>query len=401
MTKTFSVKIGNISVGGGAPVVIQSMTNTSTQHIKETADQIIELHNAGAKIVRITVNNADAAKATPYIKELVQKHANIPIVGCFHYNGHTLLNEFPECAKSLDKYRINPGNMGFGEKRDIHFESIIECALKYNKPIRIGVNWGSLDKKVLSQMMDENSQNKIHLSSEEIVENAMVESALMSARKALRYGMSENQIVLSAKTSKVQSVVRVYKKLHSLSRFPLHVGLTEAGIGLPGAVSTAAALSILLSQGIGDTIRCSITPKLGESRIQEIKICKAVLDALEIERFQPKIAACPGCGRTSSTYFQKLAEDVQNFIDCSMLQWKAQYQGIENLNIAVMGCIVNGPGESKHADIGISLPGSGEEPVAPVFINGKKQYTLRGDNIANDFKDIITLYIQNNFSAKK
>ncbi len=392
--KTHQVIIGNIPVGGGAPIVVQSMTNTDTSDIEATTKQVIELSEAGSEIVRITVNNEAAAKAVPFIKENIGKRGyTTPLVGCFHYNGHRLLTQFPDCAKALDKYRINPGNVGFGEKRDRQFDVMVERAIEYNKPIRIGVNWGSLDQDLATELMNDNSASLSPKSADEIMREALVVSTLKSAKRAEELGLPANRIVISTKVSRIQDLIAVYMELARRSNYCLHLGLTEAGIGSKGIVATASALGILLHQGIGDTIRASITPIPGDSRIQEVTICQEVLQTLGLRSFLPLVSSCPGCGRTTSTFFQELAEKIQNFIRVQIVEWKKSYPGVENMNVAVMGCIVNGPGESKHADIGISLPGSGEDPIAPVFIDGKKTYTLRGGNIAEEFQNILTEYV--------
>ena len=393
--KTKVVAVGDVMIGGANHVVVQSMTNTPTKDIAATTNQIIELHNAGAQIVRVTVNDLDAAKAVPQIVANLKKIGlRIPLVGCFHYNGHALLTEVPECAESLDKYRINPGNVGFKTKRDKNFEQIIELAIKYNKPVRIGVNWGSLDQELVAYLMDENAKKPMPESADFVMRKAMVSSAIDSAEKAINIGLSPDKIILSAKLSKVQDLIAVYRELSAKTTYPLHLGLTEAGMGIKGVAATTAALSILLQESIGDTIRASLTPKVGESRTLEVKLCQEVLQSLCIRDFAPQITACPGCGRTSSTYFQQLAEDIQSHIDTNMMIWKRNYKNVESIKIAVMGCIVNGPGESKHADIGISLPGDGENPVAVVFTNGKKTHTLRGDGITKDFITLIEEYIR-------
>ncbi len=400
--KTLKVSVGSKFIGGDAPILVQSMTNTDTADAQKTAMQIIELHKAGSEIVRITVNNDEAAKAVPEIHEIILKSGyDIPLVGCFHYNGHSLLSKYQGCAEALAKYRINPGNVGFGEKRDKQFEQMVEVALHFNKPIRIGVNWGSLDQSLLAQLMDENSKSTKPKTSLEILHKALISSCLLSATHAEKIGMPSDRIIISCKTSRVQDLVKVYKVLAAQSNYALHLGLTEAGIGIKGAVSTSAALAILLEQGIGDTIRASITPKPGAARTEEVEICKSVLQSLSLRSFAPEVSACPGCGRTTSTYFQTLAEAIDVFIKNSMPQWQKQFPGVENLKIAVMGCIVNGPGESKHADIGISLPGTGEEKIAPVFIDGKKTHTLRGDFIAEEFIDILTQYIKSKYIKVK
>lgn len=399
---THKVQVGNVFVGGGAPVVVQSMTNTDTEDAASTAKQIIELWQAGSEIVRITVNTEKAAKQVAEIKNiLLKKNCNAPIVGDFHYNGHTLLTNYPDCAQALDKYRINPGNVGFGKKRDAQFEIMVEKAIEYNKPVRIGVNWGSLDQDLVVKMMDDNTKSANPKSSDEIMKDALVQSALISAQKAVDIGLPQNMICISAKVSRVGHLIDVYTALSKSCDYALHLGLTEAGMGSKGIVATTSALSYLLMNGIGDTIRASLTPKPNESRTIEVKVCQEILQSLGLRSFTPQVTACPGCGRTTSTYFQELAEKIQNFLATSMPKWKEKYAGVENLNVAVMGCIVNGPGESKHADVGISLPGNGEAPVAPVFIDGKKAMTLRGDKIAEEFQDIVVNYIENRYGKKE
>ena len=391
---TNKVKVGNQYIGGGSPILIQSMTNTDTADVKATAAQVIELYNAGSEIVRITVNNEESAKAVGSIRELMLKqNYDIPLVGCFHYNGHSLLEKYPSCAEALAKYRINPGNVGFGQKRDKQFEQMIQIALKNDKPVRIGVNWGSLDQDLLKELMDKNKGKAYS----EIMHDALLLSCLTSAEKARNIGLQENKIILSCKTSRIEDLIIVYQALAKSSNYALHLGLTEAGMGIKGTVSTAAALAILLNQGIGDTIRVSITPKPGKPRTEEVEICKAVLQSLNLRSFAPQVSSCPGCGRTTSTYFQELTEEIDDFIKTKMPEWKLKYKGVETLKIAVMGCIVNGPGESKHADIGISLPGTGEEKIAPVFIDGSKSYTLRGEAIASEFAQILEQYIIRRF----
>lgn len=400
--KTHKVQVGKYYIGGDAPILIQSMTNTDTADAIGTAEQVIALHEAGSEIVRITVNNEQAARAVGEIKNIIiKKGYDISLVGCFHYNGHHLLKEFPDCAEALDKYRINPGNVGFGEKRDKQYEQMVNIALERNKPIRIGVNWGSLDQDLLAELMDENSKKNLPKSATEILYDALVLSCLVSAQKAEKLGMSKDKIILSCKTSRIPDLVVVYQALAKYSNYALHLGLTEAGMGIKGTVATSSALAILLSQGIGDTIRASITPNPGGSRTEEVKLCKALLQSLNFRSFAPEVSACPGCGRTTSSYFQTLSQDIDKFIQDNMNTWKNLYPGVENLKIAVMGCIVNGPGESKHADIGISLPGTGEEKIAPVFIDGKKSHTLRGDSIAEDFTKILMEYIVRKFSPKQ
>jgi (E)-4-hydroxy-3-methylbut-2-enyl-diphosphate synthase len=399
---THKVAVGNIFVGGGEPVVVQSMTNTDTENATSTASQILELWQAGSEVVRITVNTEEAAKKVPEIKNiLLAKNCNVPVVGDFHYNGHTLLTKYSDCAKVLDKYRINPGNVGFGKKKDSQFETMVEKAIEYNKPVRIGVNWGSLDQELVVKMMDDNTKASVQKSADDIMKEALVRSALISAQKAEDIGLSKNKIIISAKVSRVQHLIDVYTELSKQSDYALHLGLTEAGMGSKGIVATTSALSYLLMNGIGDTIRASLTPKPNETRTTEVKVCQEILQSLGLRSFTPQVIACPGCGRTTSTTFQELAENIQNFLAGSMPQWKEKYTGVENLNVAVMGCIVNGPGESKHADIGISLPGNGEAPIAPVFIDGKKTHTLRGEKIAEEFQTIVIDYIENRFGNKE
>lgn len=396
--KTHKVQVGNQYIGGDAPILIQSMTNTDTANINETVKQVIELYLAGSEIVRLTVNNDEAAKAVPEIYNQVLKYGyDVPLVGCFHYNGHTLLKDNPGCAESLAKYRINPGNVGFGEKRDKQYEQMINIALENNKPIRIGVNWGSLDQAILAQLMDENNKKQLAKSAKEVLYDALVTSCLSSAKLAEKLGLTKDKIIISCKTSKIPDLITVYQALAANCNYALHLGLTEAGMGMKGTVATSSALSILLNQGIGDTIRASITPKPGGARTEEVELCKAVLQSLTFRNFAPEVSACPGCGRTTSTYFQSLSQDIDNYIKTNMPEWQKKYPGVENLKIAVMGCIVNGPGESKHADIGISLPGTGEETIAPVFIDGKKTHTLRGEKITEEFTNILLAYIEKKF----
>lgn len=389
--QTHIVKIRDIAIGGGSSIKIQSMTDTNTSEVEKTVDQIIELINAGSEIVRITVDTVESAEAVPFIRErLTEKGFNVPLVGCFHYNGHTLLSQVPSCAEALDKYRINPGNVGFGNKKDQNFETIVKIAIKYNKPIRIGANWGSLDQEILAQMMDK--AIKYNLDNDEVIVRAMVESAISSAARAVEIGLPEDMIILSAKVSRIDLLKRIYVELASRSRYALHLGLTEAGMGIPGIVSTTAALTSILQLGIGDTIRASITPAPGEARINEVLACKEVLQSLGLRKFAPSVTSCPGCGRTKSDDFKKLTMETNSFMQSLV----SKYPGVENLKIAVMGCIVNGPGESKHADIGISLPGKGEEDVAVVFIDGEKSDTLRGD-IFRKFKEMILKYVEKRF----
>lgn len=398
--KTLAVQVGPVIIGGDHPIVVQSMTNTDTADVEATVAQVIELADAGSQVVRVTVNNEAAAQGVPKIREALDKRGyNVPLAGCFHYNGHRLLADVPECAIALEKYRINPGNVGFGAKRNTQFEMMIEAALKYGKSVRIGVNWGSLDQDLSTRLMDENAKLAEPLSADAILREALVQSALDSAKLAQDIGLVADRIILSCKVSRVQDLVAVYQALAERSNYALHVGLTEAGMGSKGIVATTAGLSLLLQQGIGDTIRASLTPRPGEPRTTEVLVCQQVLQSLNLRSFAPQVTACPGCGRTTSTYFQELADRIQGYISQQMPVWQKQYPGVEHLNIAVMGCIVNGPGESKHADIGISLPGSGESPVAPVFIDGEKRHTLRGDGIADEFQSILEEYVQNRFAA--
>jgi len=388
-----TVLIGNVVIGGGAPVVVQSMTNTDSADIERTISQINELAAAGSEIVRITVNNEDAAKAVPYIIEKV----NVPVVGDFHYNGHTLLESFPDMAKALAKYRINPGNVGFGEKHDKQFAMMVEAAIKYDKPVRIGVNWGSLDQEVATKLMDENAKSKTPKTADGVLKEAMIISALTSAKRAEEIGLSADKIIISCKISRPLDLIDVYRQLSKRCNYALHLGLTEAGMGIKGIAATAAALTPLLLEGIGDTIRASLTPLPNESRTREVEACQEILQSLGLRSFNPQVSACPGCGRTTSTFFQELADQINSFLRNQMPVWKTKYKGVENLNVAVMGCIVNGPGESKHADIGISLPGTGESPAAPVFIDGAKAITLRGEKIAEEFQQIVENYIKMRF----
>ena len=400
--KTRAVRVRNVIVGGGAPVIVQSMTNTDTADVAGTVDQIKQLHEAGSEIVRITVNNDAAAKAVPLIREkLIQANIDAPLVGCFHYNGHQLLTDYPGLAENLDKYRINPGNVGFGQKRDRQFEIMIEKAVHYNKPVRIGVNWGSLDGDLFTKLMDENAALPDPKSADEVTREALVQSALINAAKAEAIGLKPDQIILSAKVSRVPDLIMVYRELARRSNYALHLGLTEAGMGSKGIVASALAEGILLFEGIGDTIRASLTPEPGGDRTLEVKVCREILQSLGLRSFTPEVSACPGCGRTTSTVFQELAGKIQKFLDDKMKIWKEQYPGAESLKVAVMGCIVNGPGESKRADIGISLPGTGEAPAAPVFIDGKKAMTLRGENIASEFEKIVEDYVEKKFTQSK
>ena len=397
---TTAVKVGDVVVGGGAPVVVQSMTNTDTADIAGTVAQIAALARAGSEIVRITVDRDEAAKAVPHIRDALSKRGvRVPIVGDFHYNGHTLLTENPACAEALDKYRINPGNVGFKDKKDRQFSSIIDLALKYGKPVRIGVNWGSLDQDLLTHLMDENAKTAKPKPARAVMHEAIVQSGVMSADRAVELGLPADRIIISAKVSAVQDLISVYTMLADRCRYALHLGLTEAGMGSKGIVASSAAMGILLQAGIGDTIRYSLTPEPGGDRTLEVQAAQELLQTMGLRSFLPIVAACPGCGRTTSTVFQELARDVQTMIRERMPEWRAKYPGVEALNLAVMGCIVNGPGESKHADIGISLPGTGENPAAPVFIDGRKAMTLRGANIAADFKVVVEDYIEKRFGA--
>lgn len=395
---TVAVRVGAVTIGGGAPVVVQSMTNTDTADIDGTTDQVAELARAGSELVRVTVDRDEAAKAVPHIRERLEaRDILVPIVGDFHYNGHTLLADNPACAQALHKYRINPGNVGFKSKRDVQFSSIVEKAMEHRKPVRIGVNWGSLDQELLTQLMDENAAAVAPRPARAVMHEAIVQSALLSAGRAEELGLGRDQIVISAKVSAVQDLISVYTMLSERSDYALHLGLTEAGMGSKGIVASSAAMGVLLQQGIGDTIRFSLTPEPGGSRTTEVQAAQELLQTMGLRSFTPIVAACPGCGRTTSTVFQELARDVQDMIRDRMPEWRARYPGVEQLNLAVMGCIVNGPGESKHADIGISLPGTGETPTAPVFIDGKKARTLRGANIAAEFKAIMEDYIEQRF----
>ncbi len=399
-SNTRQVNVGGVLIGGGAPVVVQAMTNTDTADIDATVQQIAELAAAGSELVRITVDKDSAAKAVPHIRDrLAAQGVEVPLVGDFHYIGHKLLQDNPACAEALAKYRINPGNVGFKAKKDIQFSQIIETALRHGKPVRIGVNWGSLDQELLTALMDENARAENPLPSRQIMHEAIVRSALSSAERALQLGMAEDQIILSAKVSAVPDLLEVYQMLAARCDYPLHLGLTEAGMGSKGIVASTAGLAILLHQGIGDTIRVSLTPEPGGDRSLEVRVAQEILQSLGLRNFKPMVTACPGCGRTTSTVFQELAAEIENYIQAQMPRWRKLYPGVETLNFAVMGCIVNGPGESKHADIGISLPGTGESPAAPVFIDGKKAMTLRGDNIAGEFKEILENYISSRFAA--
>jgi len=398
---TTQVMVGNISVGGGAPVVIQSMTNTNTADRKSTTNQILELWQAGSELVRITVNDeASAAQVADIKKALLDNGCDVPIVGDFHFNGHKLLTRYPGCASALDKYRINPGNVGKGTKRDEQFSTMIKLAMDYDKPVRIGVNWGSLDQELLKVLMDENAHLTDPLPAASVMKEALIRSVIDSAMTAESIGLPKNKIIVSCKVSDVQDLIEIYTNLAKRCSYPLHVGLTEAGMGSKGIVASAASMGYLLQKGIGDTIRVSLTPEPGESRTTEVMVAQELLQTMGIRSFTPLVTACPGCGRTTSTYFQELAGDIQRYLRNTMPEWKKTYNGVEEMSVAVMGCVVNGPGESKMANLGISLPGTGEIPVAPVFENGKKTITLKGDNIGNEFKKIIDVYIDNNFPKK-
>ena len=389
-----------VTIGGGAPVRVQSMTNTDTVDAIATAIQVKELAQAGSELVRITVNTPEAARAVPYIREQLDRMGvDVPLVGDFHYNGHTLLTEFPDCAQALSKYRINPGNVGKGDKRDRQFGQMIEAAVRWNKCVRIGVNWGSLDQELLASLMDANSQRAEPWDARQVMYEALIASAIDSALQAERIGLDGSQIILSCKVSGVQDLISVYRALARRCDYALHLGLTEAGMGTKGTVASAAALAVLLQEGIGDTIRVSLTPQPGEARTQEVVVASEILQALGLRMFVPSVTACPGCGRTTSTTFQELAKQIDDFLREQMPVWREQYPGVEALKVAVMGCIVNGPGESKHADIGISLPGTGEAPAAPVFIDGQKALTLRGDNIAQEFHQLVQSYIEKRFGS--
>lgn len=392
--------IGHTPVGGDAPIMVQSMTNTDTADVAVTVAQINELVQAGSEVVRITVNNEASAKAVPFIREKLDKlGCNVPLVGDFHYNGHTLLKEFPDMATSLAKYRINPGNVGFADKHDVQFSQMVEAAIKYNKPVRIGVNWGSLDGRMLAAVMDENAKSENPKDSSAVAREALVRSALESAKMAENIGLPSNRILLSCKVSRVQDLILVYRDLAARCVYPLHLGLTEAGMGSKGIVASTAALAVLLQEGIGDTIRISLTPEPNGDRTNEVRVAQEILQSMGFRAFTPQVIACPGCGRTTSTVFQELADKIQTYLRTQMLVWKTQYKGVENMNVAVMGCIVNGPGESKHANIGISLPGTGEQPSAPVFVDGKKTVTLRGENIAEEFQAIVEDYVRKKYAA--
>jgi len=394
---TYQAMIGHVKVGSDAPIMVQSMTNTDTADIAATIAQVRALAEAGSEVVRITVNNDEAAKAVPAIAQKV----DVPLVGDFHYNGHTLLANYPDMAQALAKYRINPGNVGFGEKHDKQFAQMIELAMKYDKPVRIGANWGSLDGQMLARVMDENAKRPQPKSAGDVMREALVRSALESAKRAEELGLAANKIIISCKVSRAQDLIAVYRDLAAKCRYPLHLGLTEAGMGSKGIVASSAALAVLLQEGIGDTIRISLTPEPNGDRTQEVRVAQELLQSMGLRAFTPQVTACPGCGRTTSTVFQELAGKIETYLRAQMPVWKEHYKGVETMNVAVMGCIVNGPGESKHADIGISLPGTGESPTAPVFIDGKKAATLRGERIAEEFQQMVEAYVKQRYSAKK
>ncbi len=398
--RTVAVDVGGVMVGGGAPIVVQSMTNTDTADIAATVAQVAALARAGSELVRITVDRDEAAAAVPHVRERLDRiGVTVPLVGDFHYIGHTLLAAHPACAEALAKYRINPGNVGFKDKKDRQFTQIVEMAIRHGKSVRIGANWGSLDQELLTHLMDLNAASSTPLEARAVTREAMVQSALLSAARAEEIGLARNRIILSAKVSGVQDLICVYRELARRSDYAIHLGLTEAGMGSKGIVASSAALGVLLQEGIGDTIRFSLTPEPGGDRTIEVKTAQELLQTMGFRAFVPLVAACPGCGRTTSTVFQELARDIQTWISTSMPEWKSRYPGVETLNVAVMGCIVNGPGESKHADIGISLPGTGEAPTAPVFVDGKKVATLRGAGIAGEFKDMVSTYVETRYGA--
>jgi len=397
--KTVNVKVGNVTIGSDHPIVVQSMTNTDTEDVKSTVEQVVQLHQAGSEIVRLTVNTLAAGSKIKEIKQrLWDMGVNVPIVGDFHFNGHKILADSPDCAKYLDKYRINPGNVGNGSKKDEQFSFMIEQAIKHNKPVRIGVNWGSLDQALLAQMMDANAKLAMPLEVDGVMQKALVESALQSAGRAMEIGLREDQICISCKVSQVQGLITVYTDLASRCKFPLHLGLTEAGMGVKGIVASTTGIGNLLQMGIGDTIRVSLTPKPGESRTQEVIVAQEILQSLDLRSFSPVVTACPGCGRTSSDYFQHLAQDIQTYLTRQMPIWREFHPGVETMKVAVMGCVVNGPGESKLANIGISLPGRDESPVAPVYVDGKKYVTLKGDKITQEFQLIVENYVKANYT---
>ncbi len=393
------VRVGPVTIGGDAPVVVQSMTNTDTADVMATVVQVAQLARAGSELVRITVNSEQAAAAVAEIRQrLDAMGCGVPLVGDFHFNGHKLLQKYPDCAQALAKYRINPGNVGKGSRRDAQFAEMIELACRYDKPVRIGVNWGSLDQDLLARMMDENARLAEPREPVAVMHAALIRSALDSAAKAEELGLPHDRIVLSCKMSGVQDLIRIYRDLAARCDYPLHLGLTEAGMGTKGVVASTAALAVLLQEGIGDTIRISLTPEPGGERTEEVRVAQEILQALELRSFAPVVISCPGCGRTTSTFFQQLAQDIQAYIREQMPQWRQQYPGVEQMTVAVMGCVVNGPGESKHANIGISLPGTGEKPVAPVYVNGEKTVTLKGEGIAREFQHIVDRYVAEHYA---
>ncbi|NKN31722.1 flavodoxin-dependent (E)-4-hydroxy-3-methylbut-2-enyl-diphosphate synthase [Marichromatium bheemlicum] len=395
------VRIGHLSVGGDAPIVIQSMTNTDTVDVEATVRQTLALARAGSELVRLTVNNEEAARAVPRIREALDAQGcAVPLVGDFHFNGHRLLNDHPACAEALAKYRINPGNVGRGEKKDAQYASMIETACRYDRPVRIGVNWGSLDQELLARMMDENNRAATPQEPQQLMYEAMVESAVSSADRAVALGLPKDHIILSCKMSGVQDLIAVYRMLGARCDYALHLGLTEAGMGSKGIVASTAALAVLLQEGIGDTIRVSLTPAPGEARTREVEVAQEILQSMGLRSFTPMVTACPGCGRTTSDTFQHLAQDIQAYLRERMPEWRGTYPGVEQMQVAVMGCVVNGPGESKHANIGISLPGNGERPAAPVFVDGEKVATLKGDGIAEQFKRMVDEYIERHYRAR-
>jgi (E)-4-hydroxy-3-methylbut-2-enyl-diphosphate synthase len=395
------VRIGNVTVGGNSPIVVQSMTNTDTADVMSTVNQTMALAQAGSELVRVTVNTEAAAQAVPKIVETLDKFGvRVPIIGDFHYNGHILLKKYPDCARALAKYRINPGNVNIGKKHDDNFRVMIEAAIEYDRPVRIGVNWGSLDQALLTRMMDENSLLPEPLDAKEVTMNAIVASALHSAEAAERHGLAREKIILSAKVSGVQDLIAVYRKLAAQCNYALHLGLTEAGLGSKGIVATTGALAVLLQEGIGDTIRASLTPLPNGDRTDEVMVCQQILQSLELRSFTPQVTACPGCGRTTSTFFQDMADQIQTYLREQMPVWKGRHTGVEEMKVAVMGCVVNGPGESKHSNIGISLPGTFEEPVAPVYVDGKLSTTLRGDRIVAEFIEILNKYVDRTYAER-
>ncbi len=399
--RSVPVQIGNVYAGGDHPIVVQSMTNTDTADVMSTVNQAMALAAAGSELVRVTVNTEPAAAAVPKIVETLERFGvRVPIIGDFHYNGHILLKKYPECARALAKYRINPGNVNIGKKHDDNFRTMIEAAIEYGKPVRIGVNWGSLDQALLARMMDENARLAEPLDAAAVMKNAIVRSALDSARAAEGYGLPRNRIILSAKVSGVQDLIEVYRMLAASCDYALHLGLTEAGLGSKGIVASTAAMSVLLQEGIGDTIRASLTPLPNGDRTDEVVVCQQILQALELRSFTPQVTACPGCGRTTSTFFQDMADQIQTYLREQMPVWKGRYAGVEDMKVAVMGCVVNGPGESKHSNIGISLPGTFEEPVAPVYVDGKLKTTLRGDRIVAEFIDILEAYVERTYAPQ-